>query len=111
VRNINFKILGEVVIGWISTPLFSGILAFFSLFFVKNIFNIDVGRKFEAIVDKSGGKEAANIVDPGISGILQYTILGLMAIGSVGILMYYFLERKKKLELRRSEDKFWKNIK
>jgi PiT family inorganic phosphate transporter len=42
-RNINFKILGEIALGWLATPIASGLLAFFSLFFVKNIFSINVG--------------------------------------------------------------------
>jgi len=44
-RNINFRILGEIAAGWILTPLIAGILTFFSLFFVKNIFGIHVCSK------------------------------------------------------------------
>ena len=50
-RNINFRILGEISAGWIATPVLSGLLAFFSLFFVKNIFGIEVGRKAESFTD------------------------------------------------------------
>ncbi len=48
VRNINFRLLGQIALGWIATPVISGLLAFISLFFVKNIFNIEVGRKIAA---------------------------------------------------------------
>ncbi len=110
-RNINFRILGEIALGWVMTPLASGIMAFFSLFFVKNIFSIDVGKKVESI----GGSAARNIPlipeDPRISGIVQYLILGLLITGTLALLFYYFFERKKKIELQKSEDKFWKNIK
>ena len=110
-RNINFRILGEIALGWVVTPLASGIMAFFSLFFVKNIFSIDVGKKVESI----GGSEARNIplipVNPHISDIVQYLILGLLITGILALLFYYFFERKKKIELQKSEDKFWKNIK
>ena len=44
-RNINFRILGEIGIGWIATPVASGLLAFFSLFFMKNIFRYKCGIK------------------------------------------------------------------
>ncbi len=37
-RNVNFRILGEIAVGWILTPVIAGVLTFFSLFFVKNIF-------------------------------------------------------------------------
>jgi PiT family inorganic phosphate transporter len=110
-RNINFRILGEIAIGWIVTPLASGILAYFSLFFVKNIFSIDIGRKVETIGSKAGGYIASIPENPRISGIMQYLILGLLITGILAVLFYYFLERKKKTELQKSEDKFWKNIK
>jgi hypothetical protein len=42
---------------------------------------------------------------------MQYLILGLLVAGAVAVLYYYFLERKKKLEFQKSEEKFWKNIK
>jgi len=111
VRNINFRILGEIAIGWIVTPLASGILAFFSLFFVKNIFSIDIGRKVEPVGDVAGGFMASIPENPRITSILQYLILGLLITGILAVLFYYFLERKKKTELQKSEDKFWKNIK
>ena len=110
-RNINFRILGGIAAGWVLTPLFSGILAFFTLFFVRNIFGIDVGRK----IGDTGGQSIQNIQVPlagrQISEIVQYSILGLLITGIIAVLFYYFLERKKKTEFRKSEERFWKNIK
>jgi PiT family inorganic phosphate transporter len=106
-RNINFRILIEIATGWIATPVLSGILAFFSLFFVKNIFSIDVGSKVESI-SESGIQEK---VDPHISEIMQYLILSLIIVGTVAVILYYFIERKKRNELQRSEEKFWQNLK
>ena len=110
-RNINFRILGEIGIGWIVTPVFSGILAFISLFFVRNIFNIDVGRKVERITGNTMHPVIMTPPDPHISNIMQYLILGLLITGITAILFYYFLERKKRTELQKSEEKFWKNMK
>jgi phosphate/sulfate permease len=110
-RNINFKVLGDVAIGWVATPVCSAILAFFSLFFVKNIFNIDVGRKIESGIDQTFQSSVHNYADPRISLILQYLILSLLFIGTISLLLYYFFDRKKKLEFQKSEEKFWKNIK
>lgn len=106
-RNINFRILGEISAGWVATPIFSGLLAFFLLFFVKNIFSIDVGSKSDSSIISVPVTPA----DHHISDIIQYLILGLIVIGIIAILLYYFLERKKKIELHKSEEKFWKNIK
>ncbi len=111
VRNINFRILGEISAGWIATPIFSGLLAFVSLFFVKNIFGIEVGRKAESVTEGTIRNSQATLEDPYISNIMQYLILGLLVTGIVALLFYYFLERKKKIELHKSEEKFWRNIK
>ncbi len=37
-KGINFNILGRIALGWVSTPLFAGILSFVALFFVQNVF-------------------------------------------------------------------------
>lgn len=37
-RNINFGILGKISLGWITSPLLAGIVAFVMLFFVQNVF-------------------------------------------------------------------------
>jgi phosphate/sulfate permease len=44
VRNINLKVLGSIASGWITTPVAAGLLSFVLLFFVKNLFGIDVGH-------------------------------------------------------------------
>jgi PiT family inorganic phosphate transporter len=111
VRNINFRILGEISTGWLVTPIFSGLLAFVSLFFVRNIFGIDVGSK----TGSTGDQAIQNIQVPQagreISEIVQYLILGLLVTGIIALLFYFFLERKKKTEFQKSEERFWKNIK
>jgi phosphate/sulfate permease len=108
-RNINFKLLGEIAIGWLSTPVLSGLLAFFSLFFVKNIFGIDVGH------NKSSVGSLPEIVsvttNSSMSLIFKYLLLGIVASGIVAAFLYYLFERKKNREFRLSEEKFWKNMK
>lgn len=111
VRNINFRILGEISTGWVATPIFSGLLAFVSLFFVRNIFGIEVGRKAESVANITVQNNQATVADTYISNIMQYLILGLLVTGIVALLVYYFLERKKRIEFHKSEEKFWKNIK
>jgi PiT family inorganic phosphate transporter len=108
-RNINFKVLREIGLGWISTPLMSGLLAFFMLFFMKNIFNIDVGHKISEAEALSG-----HIMDSGgqnFSGIIKYLLIGTVAAGIIAMIYYYLLERKKNREISRKEEKFWKYLK
>ncbi|MCF8367383.1 MAG: inorganic phosphate transporter [Bacteroidales bacterium] len=42
-KQIKFNILGSISLGWIATPLVAGMIAFFMLFFVNNVFQQDVG--------------------------------------------------------------------
>ncbi len=42
-KQIKYRILGGISIGWIATPLLAGALTFFMLFFVNNVFKGDVG--------------------------------------------------------------------
>jgi PiT family inorganic phosphate transporter len=38
-RNIKWRVLGNISMGWVTTPLISAVLCFFSLFFLQNVFN------------------------------------------------------------------------
>jgi len=108
-RNINFKLLGEIALGWVATPVMSGLIAFFSLFFMKNIFSIAVGHK---IVEGLKPADSAAITpDANMSGIIKYLLIGIVITGFLTSIYFYLLERKKARELKISEDKFWKNIK
>jgi len=111
-RNINFRILREIALGWLATPIASGFLAFFSLFFMKNIFSINVGGKK---VSTSGVADQINdsVIYGGayVSGIIKYVLLGFLIFGTIGISYYLLLERKKKIGFQKSEEKFLRNIK
>jgi inorganic phosphate transporter, PiT family len=111
-RNINFKVLGEIGIAWIISPVASGLLTFFLLFFMKNIFGINVGTK----TGESAGVSdvTSNLTMSGqndVSGIIKYLLMGLLIFGTIGIIFYVLLENKKRREMQRSEEKFWKNMK
>jgi len=41
-RNINFKLLGKISLGWITTPIAAAILSYISLFFMQNVFMLKV---------------------------------------------------------------------
>ena len=42
-KEIKYNMLGSISLGWVATPLVAGVLAFFMLFFVNNVFEGDVG--------------------------------------------------------------------
>jgi PiT family inorganic phosphate transporter len=110
-RNINFKVLGEIGLAWIISPVASGLLTFFLLFFMKNIFNIDVGSKAGELISSSQPMASSVIGHADVSGIIRYLLLGLLVFGAVAIVFYILLENKKRREIQRSEEKFWKNLK
>ena len=43
-KGINYGVLGEIAMGWLATPIFAGILTFVALFFVQNVFNLQVSQ-------------------------------------------------------------------
>lgn len=110
--NINFKVLGEIAAGWVATPVAAGLLCFFSLFLVKNIFSIDVGHDSSMIYQ---GQELpgalATAGGKSITDIFRYILLGIMVTGTFAATLYFFQEARKNRELRKSEEKFWGNLK
>jgi len=48
-RGIKYGVVGEISIGWITTPILSGLIAFFALFFVNNVFKLKVTEESELI--------------------------------------------------------------
>lgn len=112
VGNINFKLLGEIGMGWIATPLASGFLAFISLFFIRNIFGINVGVKTGNISSVNSMTEVSGVSNLGdASGIMRYLLIGIFAALTISAVLYFLFERKKKKELLKSEELFWKYLK
>ena len=43
-KNLSYRTLGAIAGGWVGTPLLAGILAFVGLFFVQNVFDVQVQK-------------------------------------------------------------------
>jgi PiT family inorganic phosphate transporter len=41
-RGIRFRVLGEIAAGWVVTPIGAGVITFMALFFLQNVFSIQV---------------------------------------------------------------------
>jgi inorganic phosphate transporter, PiT family len=89
VRNINLKVLGGIASGWITTPVAAGLLSFILLFFVKNLFGIDVGH---SVSPSAGVTEEMNVAQ-----IIKYSIVILLVI-TAAYLVYLLLAEKKKTD-------------
>ncbi len=60
-RGINYRILGKISSGWVTTPIAAGVLSFISLFFMQNVFNLEVYKKPDAaaiILQENAGATA-----------------------------------------------------
>ena len=42
IRGIKYHTLGEIALGWVTTPLVACLITFISLFFLQNVFNQQV---------------------------------------------------------------------
>lgn len=43
-QTIKLDIIGKIVLGWLVTPIIAGLIAFFALFFMANVFNLTVSQ-------------------------------------------------------------------
>ncbi len=89
ISNINFRLLGSIASGWITTPVAAGLLSFLLLFFVKNIFGIDVGHAVNPAPSMGEG------ISMGI--IIRYSIPALLLITAV-YLIYLVISENRKTE-------------
>jgi len=60
VRNLNFKILGKVGLGWIVTPVAAAFVCFISLFFIQNVFQAKIVNPISFEITESVIKEIKN---------------------------------------------------
>ncbi|MBE0666714.1 MAG: inorganic phosphate transporter, partial [Bacteroidales bacterium] len=86
-RNINLKLLGSIASGWVTTPVAAGLLSFFLLFFVKNLFGIEVGHSVIPPSTPDDGMSLALIV--------RYSIIVLLIIASVSLIYMILSERRR----------------
>ena len=68
-REIKFNVIGGIATGWITTPILAGLISFFALFFVSNVFNLEVAKPNSLVqnVDLTSNIEAAKPIDSVVS--------------------------------------------
>ena len=97
-REINYKTLGTIAVGWIIAPLAAGLLTFIALFFVQNVFNLQVTLT---------GIENAPAILPDHDTLLRndahvnLIYPSVLVVGSIAIVVLIFLIfRQQKLRLK-----------
>lgn len=97
VNEIKGKTLGGIAIGWVATPVVAGILTFFVLFFVQNVFGLAVTAK--TIVAEPGIPQAG-LMEEGVNRI-NMIMPGLLITATLIIILLIFLFfRQQKLRLK-----------
>lgn len=100
VNEIKFKTIRGIALGWVLTPVFAGLISFLALFFVRNLFNLNVGSELNSMVAGAAVSPAViesaprtsryiNLIWPGIS------LMVLLVLSAVVI--YSFRQQKRRL--------------
>ena len=72
-RNIQINVIGKIAIGWVITPVIAGLISFFALFFMSNLFNLQVsqnpskfvkGDVFKEFKENVNIDDKTKIIDP-----------------------------------------------
>lgn len=97
VREIKIKALGGVALGWVLTPLAAGVLTYIVLFFVQNVFNLQVTSSKAPKIDATYGSHdlsqvvnSVNMVLPGIFIVSALVIITLVYL--------YFQQQKLRMK-------------
>jgi len=59
-RTINYRLLGRVASGWVTTPVIACIISFISLFIIQNVFDQQVFREVRYSISDSVSKKLAS---------------------------------------------------
>lgn len=90
-REIRLSALAGVAAGWIITPVVAGLLTFFSLFIVQNVFGLQVSKSSENHAESIASNQAPTeiiITTPALW-------VAIIAIGMIILFLYYKLQNKK----------------
>ncbi len=91
VREIKLQALGGIALGWVLTPVIAGILTYVSLFFVQNVFHLDVTAPGQAVTDTGAASGLRyNLILPSVFIAVLLAILTLV----------FIILRQKQLRLR-----------
>jgi DNA-binding NarL/FixJ family response regulator len=105
VQEIKFKMIRNIIAGWVLTPILSGVTTFFSLFFIQSVFGISVTKKNIAgsVLEPGPVKSSSINVPLETVNILIIVLLFLLLI-TIVILFYRY--QRNRLKLRENEKRW-----
>ncbi len=80
-RALNLSVIRRIVWGWVVTPITAGVLSFFGLFFMQNVFQQQVYRPLVYTLDTATLQELhrLGVVPPAIDSLEGRTVVGARA--------------------------------
>lgn len=123
-RGIDYSMLGKIASGWVATPLIAGVIAFISLFFMSNVFNLTVTQKqtnniiqeqtttpsevpTEAITKEITTISSADAVQTTVD---LYSIFLIASIVILLLIILYLLLRNRKLRIINKQNDYNEQI-
>lgn len=91
-QEVKLNVIGNIMLGWVLTPILSGAFTFFSLFFVKNLFNIKVTSNNISEITNTDSIRPVNV---NIPVDLNATIISLLLIVLAIISIYLIINQLK----------------
>jgi len=109
VQEIRFEMLGNIALGWLLTPLLSGVLTFITLFFMQNVFNVAVSGHERMTDGPALTHEIGNIIHlpANTDRLLTILAIGIILLSALVILLNY---RKNKMKLAAQDKKLAEQI-
>jgi phosphate/sulfate permease/DNA-binding CsgD family transcriptional regulator len=95
-REINSKSLGGIGLGWIATPVIAAVFCFFALFFVQNVFHLEISNPLNNIAGQQIAVDTPERTSKAINLILPGIIL---ASALIIIVFIWLLARQQQLRL------------
>ncbi len=84
-REIKFNVIGGIATGWITTPILAGLISFFALFFVSNVFNLEVAKP-NSLIKSIDSKANIVLVDKSDSTNIDESSLNFIETDSAEVL-------------------------
>lgn len=97
IQEVKFKTLGNIAIGWVLTPILAGILTFFSLFFLHNVFNVQIAQEKNTAISNTTIDNTTIINIPADYYNLLLIIFSILLLFLLLYIVLYYRSSKIKL--------------
>ena len=104
VQEIKFRMIRNIIGGWILTPILSGVTTFFALFFIQSVFGISVTKKdmTGTVLEEKVKTSAINIPVDHLNDLFIILLFVLIVI----MVILFFRYHQNKLKLKENEKRW-----